>query len=63
MNEIESTDTDSTIQDIDTSQPSDNNASTMNVTLRRQRRPKGKYINISAICSFACTYKEEGPHT
>ena len=51
-NEIESTDTDSTIQDIDTSQPSDNNASTMNVTVRRQRRPKDKYINSYDICSL-----------
>ena len=56
MNEIESTDTDSTIQDIETSQPSDNNASTRNVTLCRQRRTKGKYINISTIFSCACTY-------
>ena len=40
-NDIESTDTDSTIQDIHTSQNSDKEETTSNVTLRRQRLPKG----------------------
>ena len=61
-NDIESTDTDSTIQDIHTSQPSDKEESTRNVTLRRQRLPKGSYINSYAIISCPFTYKEDGEH-
>ena len=61
-NDLESTDTDSTIQDIHTSLPCDKEESTRNVTLRRQRLPKGSYINSYAIISCPFTYKEDGEH-